>query len=264
MDKYFRGHVKKVTCFFAVLFILNSNAQEIGFSAEQIYQDYSKFGLIVGMSLLYTENEPNAVDYTYITQKAFNLGIEYNILQTHRFSFRTAFIYRTYDIKNTKYIKGQDFGEDFDVFFTSGVGPFKQFKVPLDAQYYFPINKTLSSYVSVGPEFIIYPEDPTSGGLSIGNFDPFVGYTEEGNSKDGWLYVGANLSLGLAIKTNIALIKPFVTYHYQPETLYTNVVTTQNLMVSENTVSKHKIKGDYLLFGIILNPAKSLYKKSKG
>lgn len=91
------------------------------------------------------------------------------------------------------------------------------------------LNPKLSLNFGLGSEFTIYPEDSTSGAsFAGGNENKWIGYTHIGNSKDGWLYIGINASIGLNIETKPFLLRPTFTYHYQPETLFANVVTTHH------------------------------------
>jgi hypothetical protein len=237
----------------------SANKKEI---AVDLFKKHQKFGLLIGGDILYTYNETNAVDFNSPNQKASDIGVDYNFYQIHNFNFKASFIWRQYNIKETSTFKGEDINYSQDITSKIEWGPFEQFKIPIAVEYYFPLTQKISAYISLGPEFIIYPEDPTSGSsFAVLSDGTEVGYTEVGNSKDGWLYFGVNTSLGFSIDTKAMLIRPFVTYHFQPEVLYTNVVTTQNLLVSNNTVSVHEIKGNYLMVGVSLNPSRDLFKK---
>lgn len=248
----------------ASLLLCNKALAQADKNFENVFEVYSKLGLIIGVDNLYTANEPNSVSYDLSTSKAFVIGLEYNFYQFKNYNLKLSALYRTeYNLKNYQNFKGEDIGRDFDIGGVLTFGPWSQFKVPLEIQYFKHISDKTFIHFGLGPELIIYPDDPSSGfSLAILEDGTEVGYSKVGyNTKE--FYFGLNASIGFGIKTKHFLLKPYFQYHYQPEDLYTIVVTTQNLQSSPNTVSKHTVKGQYLSFGVILNPAKSLFKKSK-
>lgn len=245
---------------------LQSQTLEKNNSSKNLYNQYNKFGLVLGMSFLPTYNETNAINYHYPTQKSYEIGLEYNFYQIKNYYFKASLLWRTYRMRQTQYFKNEDTGYPFQVPYGTYIdGPYNQFKIPIVVEYNINLNKNFSIALNVGPEVLIYAEDPSSG---IGyyfdeNLDEVIGYRETGKSKNGSLFFGINSGLSINLKTKPFLIKPYFTYHYQPEAIYTNVVKTENLLVSENTVSTHKIKGNYFLFGITIHPSKTLFKSKK-
>ncbi len=269
MDKYINfislNNYKPAFLVFAALLFCNVTLAQDEKEVDNVFDVYSKLGLIVGLDNLYTTNEPNSVSYELSTSKAFVIGLEYNFYQFKNYNLKVSALYREYNLKNYTYFKGEDFGLDFDISGVLSYGPWSQIKVPIEIQYFKDINDELFVYFGFGPEFIIYPDDPSSGSaLGVLEDGTEVGFTEIGYNNDKSFYFGFNGAIGFGYKTKYFLIRPFLQYHYQPEDLYTIIVTTQNLQSSPNTVSKHTIKGSYLSFGVVLNPAKSLFKKSKG
>lgn len=265
MGILFRKYMKTASLMLAVFsFSILLGQEKAGRSAEAIFHKYHKIGITTGMSILYVTNQENAMEYKYLNQKAFNLGLTYNFYQAGNFNFKVSTLWRIYSIKSTQRLKKEDTNLPLDVAGTLTVGDYEQFLVPVMAEYFWAIGKKLSVSFSLGPEFTIYPEDPGSGAsFFVTKNGTEIGYTDKGDSKDGWLYIGVNVSLGLNIETGPLLLRPTFTFHYQPETLYTNVVTTQNLLVSENTVSKHEITGNYVMFGISILPSRDLFRSKK-
>lgn len=245
----------------ATVFFLQLNAQENEREnyAKQIFKTYYKFGLVVGTSSLAVTNEENAVKYEFKRPQTFDIGVEYNFYQIKNWNFRAAFILQNYTLVNEQYLKKEDIPSLYnDESQTIWFGPFQQFKIPMYADYFLQIGNKTSFNFSLGPEFIIYPDDPTSGSTGVNGVEYI---SEEGFG--GGLFVGLNGSIGFNWKMKGLLLKSFITYHYQNEVLYTNTVTTSNLEVSPNTVSKHEITGDYFMFGVSVYPSKSLFKKKK-
>jgi hypothetical protein len=229
--------------------------------AKELFQKNHKFGIDIGYNKLYTSNEYNSLDFNYPNQNAFQLGIEYNFYQYKNFNFKVGLIWRNYALVETKLLKAVDFDPFLkDTKINISVSPNHMYKLPLSAEYYLPITNNTSFSISLGPEIIIYPEDPTLGsGLYTNENNIEIGYKEEGFSNKSPFYFGLNTGVSFNIQTKYFLFKPYVNYHYQPKDLYTNVVTTQNLLQSPNTVSKHIIKGDYLGFGLVITPSKALF-----
>lgn len=244
----------------ATVFFLQLNAQENEKEnyAKELFKTYYKFGLVVGTSSLAVTNEENAVNYEIKRPQTFDIGIEYNFYQIKNWNFRAAFILQNYSLVNEQYIESEDVGGVETNSFTFWLGPFQQFKIPFYADYILRVGKKTALNFSMGPEFIIYPDDPTSGSAGVNGVEYI---SEEGFG--GGFFVGFNGSLGFNWKMKGLLLKSFITYHYQNEVLYTNTVTTSNLQVSPNTVSKHEITGDYFMFGVSVYPSKSLFKKKK-
>lgn len=244
----------------ATVFFMQLNAQENkkGNYAKELFQTYYKFGLVVGTSSLAVANEENSVNYAFKRPQTFDVGIEYNFYQIKNWNFRAAFILQNYDLVNEEYIKSEDAGGAETLSFTIWTGPNQQFKIPIYADYFLQIGNKTAFNFSIGPEIIIYPDDPTSGSHGV---DGVEYISEEGLG--GGFYFGLNGSIGFNWKMKGLLLKSFITYHYQNEVLYTNTVTTSNLQVSPNTVSKHEITGDYFMLGVSLYPSKSLFKMKK-
>lgn len=245
---------------FSVLFGQETLEKKI---AETIFGKYHKLELEVGGSVLFITNEANGVEYEYHNIKAFNLGLTYNFIQSGNFNFKGSVLWRIYKIRNTELFRKKDTSLPYSIYGKVKVGDFTQFLFPFQVEYFFSLTQKLSFFIGLGPELIIYPEDPSSGYTYVIVEDKEIGYKEVGNSKDGWLYVGLNASVGLNIEAGPLLLRPTFTYHYQPETLFTNVVTTQNLMVSKNTVSTHEITGNYIMFGLSVTLKRGLFKKNE-
>lgn len=259
--KSFKEKASLILAFFVMICLYGQEKEQ--YVAESIFEKYHKFELFAGYGILYTTNEENAADYKYSNLKAFNLGVDYNFFQIHNFNFKIGFIWRIYQIKSSRMFRHQDTGLLYDTGAIVWLGDFNQYIFPLTAEYFIAINKNLSLNFGLGTEFLIYPEDSISGVFFVaGNKGKWIGSTNMGNSKDGFLYIGLNASVGLNIEAGPLLLRPSFTYHYQPETLFTNVVTTQNLLVSENTVSTHKITGNYIMFGLGISLNREVFRKN--
>lgn len=240
----------------AGLFLNSVNAQ------DKI--EYYNFGLNLSSEHLNSTNQANAVDYNLHNTQTFNFGLSYR-LSKKEFDYIFTASVRRFNMINTSTFKEND--SPYIDKFSTEITLYDSFNYKLSASInrVFIKSKKLDIYFGIGPELLIYPEDPISGELLISNVgqNEEVGYTEKGNSANGKnpFYLGVNANLGFNFKTKYILINPYFTYHHQRENIFNNVVTTQNLYVSENTVSKHSIKGSYLGFGVNIYPSKSIFKK---
>lgn len=209
-----------------------------------------------------TTNEANSASIYYPTQKAFDLGLEYNFYQHKNFNFKAAFIWRPYNLKNSSFLKKEDTGQKRDAGGNYTIGPYEQFKIPILAEYTIPLSNKLSASLLLGPELIIYPNDDGYGSSLFETKDKIeIGYREIDKSQEKTISIGLNTGVSINLKTKPVLIKTNLIFHYQPEPLYTVTATMQNLLQSPNTISKHTIKGNYLLFGFTIIPSKTIFKK---
>ena len=224
--------------------------------------DYYNFGLNLSSEHLNSRNQANAVDYNLHNTQTFNFGLSYR-LSKKEFEYIFTANVRRFNMVNSSSFKGEDIPDPLG--YTSETTLYDSFNYKLSATINKVLirSKTLDVYFGIGPELLIYPEDPITGEFVFITETEEVGYTEKGNSANGKnpFYLGVNANLGLNFKTKYLLINPYLTYHYQRENIFNNVVTTQNLYVSENTVSKHSIKGSYLGFGVNIYPSQSIFKK---
>lgn len=270
MDMFYKFIYLKAGLFWlAFVFCLTANAQEKQKPVDQglaksIFHDKYRFGLTYGNSLLYTENEPNPLDYHYFNQfSSYEVGLTYNILYHKNWIWSTTLIYRRRRIKDFLRLKGEDIGTEYGFHYYSIEGPYFEWKLNTMLDYHFKIYKRFSGFAGVGPELTLTRKtlgSEISGFMTAEN--EFIGFTGE-DDYNKTLFVGANVRFGVSINTKALLIQPFVMYHYQPQDMYTSTVVTQGLRVSSNTISKHSYTGNYLMFGVKLFPGKSLFSSKK-
>jgi hypothetical protein len=236
---------------FATIFSYNSYSQ---------YDDnyYMKFGVSVASDFIKTENENNAVSYKYKDIKTYNFGLHYKLLR-EKYNITFSLDFRNFNLTDTFVVKKEDIDSQYNFGLDETLYGFAQYKVKTTYNKYFLNRKRTNFYVGIGPELIIYDYDPIEGAVTL-TYDE-IGFTEAGVSKKSGLYLGINGNLGFQLKTKYFIFNPYILYHYQPENLFENVVTTQNLLVSKNTISKHNIKGSYLSLGIVFYPKKISFKK---
>lgn len=231
-------------------------------TSELTFNSFSKFGLNIGLENIHTKNERNSISFNYYNPKAFSIGVDYNILQKNNFNFKIGLTYRIYSTKDEFTIKAEDYNNQFNLKSTSKFGDFSQFKIPISIEYFKRLSNNSSLFFGIGPEILIYQDDISSGEFKIynSNINSNIGYVENGKSTN-ILSIGLNLNFGLNIKSKSILLRPIITYHYQPSTIYINTVETKNLVVSENTISKHEILGTYLMFGFSVHTNRNLFRK---
>lgn len=187
--------------------------------AESIFDEYLKFGVTSGMSVMYVTNEPNPLNYRYLNFRTWNIGAFYNFYQSGNFNFKVGAIYRQYKIVSEDYMTEEVTGY-FDVGGISKFGPHSQWRFPIIMEYFVPINENLSYSLGLGPEFLLYRRDISSGSsLYYGGEVDAVGLTSWAWNQGGFLQVGINASVGLNIETGPLLLQPAVTFHYQPQAL---------------------------------------------
>ena len=245
---------KLASILLAGLFFNSINAQD--------KVEYYNFGLNISSEYLNSTNETNAVDYNLKGTQTFNFGLSYKIV-TKKFDYLFTANVRRFNMVNSSTFKENDVPDPQGFSSESTLYDTYNYKLTASINKTFIKTEKMDVYIGIGPELLIYPEDPITGGSLYITETEEVGYTEKGNSANGKnpFYLGVNANLGLNFKTKYLLINPYFTYHYQRENIFNNVVTTQNLYVSENTVSKHSIKGSYLGFGVNIYPSKSIFKK---
>jgi len=255
--------MKKLKIYFFVCLVF---VPVLGFSqnykndpiAEELFNTYHKFGLQTGISSLFVENEPNAVSLKYEKPRTFEIGATYNFYQYKNFNFSFSALYRTHSLTNYENTKKEDTGLPLDIAGRLTVGPYHQYKLNTEAHYYFNVFNFTTAYFSLGPELTLTRRIYGTTTVVSENEESY-GYTAV-DDYNGTFFIGANISFGFNIKTKPLLFQPFFTYHYQPKTLFTNVVTTQNLKVSENTVSEHHITGNYIMVGLKLYRVEVCFK----
>lgn len=235
------------------LFLILISFGTIIFKASSQNAEYTNFGIHFQYERMYTDNQTNAVNYNLPSQNAFTLGLNYRFTLHPKFNLDISANYRFYDLENTRTIKREDLGINTDIDGSLIVGPNSQIGINSIIKYHLLKNRFL---VGLGPELIIYPDDPGSG--SILQQPDNRGYTNVSNN-NGLLYLGLNVSLEYVIPLNVLEITLYSYYHWQPKDLFTITVTTQNLLVSENTISQHSLTGNYLAFGIKFRPSKSIF-----
>jgi hypothetical protein len=236
----------------------------IGTIDAQTKNKYLNFGLNLSTDAMSTSNEANAVNYNYKKIQTFNFGLTYRIPK-QKFDIVFSAIVRRFNLTDASAIKGIDCPDPNGYKSETTLYDFFQYKINGFLNKKIINSNHLDIYVGVGPEILIYPEDPISGKLLLSNVgqNEEVGYTESGNStnKKNPFYFGINGNLGINFKTKYVLINPYFLYHFQSINLFDNVVRTQNLYVSENTVSNHSINGSYFSFGINLYPNLNILKR---
>lgn len=238
-------------------------AQEKAFT-DNFFDSYTKIGLSVGTSILFTENENNAVDFEYLNINTFEIGLSYNFLNKNNFIFSTNALLRSHNNENNEKFKKEDIDKNYDFSRRIAVGTYNEYKLSLIADYFFKINKDIFGFGGLGPE-VGFASNVYSMGASfvIDNENRIErGYTEKGDYNKN-IFLGANIRLGLTFLTKPILIQPYLEYHYQPNVMYTNLVKTQNLKISQNTVSQHSYTGNYLMFGLKIIPSRSLFRNKK-
>lgn len=227
--------------------------------AEKLFDKYHKFGVFVGGGIVTTTNESNGMAYDLHNIRAGNLGVEYNFYQTYNFNFKVSLIWRTYMIKTSWVFSENTSGGPYRMW-TQWSGDENQYKIPFTAEYFLPLGKKSSINFGLGTEFLITPQYPGYG--SSIRYPGEAGFRQRSYFSNDWFYLGFNLSIGLNIETEPFLLKPTFTYHYQPTTLFYQIVTTQNLKV-ENTISTHEITGNYVMFGLTIIPSRNLFKGNR-
>lgn len=252
--------MKNCLVFLALFSSFATFAQEKQSISDSLFGEYYKIGLFVGTSTLFVENESNAIDFAYRNTQTFELGLEYNFYQWRNLNFKTAFIYRNHKMISFKRFKGEDTTLSYDFSGTTKWGPYEQYKFSVLAEYLIPLSQKLSVNVNIGPEITFFPNSESSGShFAILSDGTEVGNTHEGESPNP-ISAGMNIGIGLNFKMPHFLLRPVLSFHFQTNNLFTDVVTTQNLQVSENTVSEHSVTGNYLMFGMSILPSKSLFK----
>lgn len=244
---YFKyNKILVVSLLLTTIFSLSSYSQ---------YKDdyYYNLGFSTGSDLIKSENENNSVGYKFRDVNTFNIGLNYKITREKYF---TVFSLETriYNLKNDVLIKKEDFNSKYDLIDYQVLTGFAQFKLKAILNRRFMISKNINFYLGTGPEILLYEYDPISGSILADVNSIEVGYTEKGQSKKNGIYLGINFNVGFEVKTKYLIISPYILYHYQSTNLFENIVTTQNLLVSPNTVSQHNIKGEYISFGFIFYP----------
>jgi hypothetical protein len=226
---------------------------------------YTRIGLNLSSDYLQTSNEFNNINYNFRNVLTYNFGLSFKVFENNNYRISSIFSIRNYSRVNEVSIKGEDLGfPDIDFKAVEELSPFTQYKLSTNLDCFLINKHNLNLFFSIGPELILYPNDPITS-IYYYRFedDKQIGYNEIGNSKNSELYFGINFSIGIDIKTKNLLISPYVLYHYEPGNLFESIITTENLMVSENTISRHTIKNSYISIGINLHPNKLIFKKKK-
>ena len=252
----------KMTLIVFVSFLLANTIFYKTYSQEN-ENKYYKFGINLSGDYLTTNNESNSINYKYKNIPTINFGISYKYIENKRFNLLATLLIRNFTRVNIHTFRGEDipgYGDDFKG--TEYLSPFTQYKLNTSFNYYLNNGLKTNIYLGIGPELIFYPEDPVTGYfVFIDETDTEIGYTEDGNSKKSEFYFGLNGTFGVEFKTKYVLINPYILYHYEPGKLFESTVTTQNLYVSENTISKHSINNSYWSFGINFYPSKNIFKR---
>ena len=247
---------------FIVLLLCFTNVLLSKANAQENRTEYYKFGLNLSSDYLTTNNESNSIGYDYKNIFTYNFGINYRIIDKEKYNFTLGIHIRNYERVNYVEFKGIDIPDPQGFGGTEYLSPFTQYKLQTSFNYFIRKGKVTNLYLGIGPELIFYPEDPVTGlFLFTDEEGTEIGYTEDGNSKKSEFYFGVNGTFGLEFKTKYILINPYILYHYEPGKLFESTITTQNLYVSENTVSKHSINNRYWSFGINFYPSKNLFKR---
>lgn len=251
---------KKIFLAFVSLWLANAILNKI--NAQENRTEYYKFGLNLSSDYLTTNDESNSISYDYKNIFTYNFGLNYRIIEKEKYSFNLGIHIRNYERVNYVEFKGVDIPDPEGFGGTEYLSPFTQFKLQTSFNYFIRKGNNTNLYLGIGPELIFYPEDPVTGlFLFTDEEGTEIGYTEYGNSKKSEFYFGINGTFGLEFKTKYVLINPYILYHFEPGKLFESTITTQNLYVSENTVSKHSINNSYWSFGINFYPSKNLFKR---
>lgn len=230
-----------------VIFVLLNHSINHG---QGIHEDYSNLSISISGGKLFTTNEDNSIGYEIYNPTYYELGIAYQIWEKKSWSIELQASYRTYELSNSIIVDGSEYGSTTGIDGILTFGPFTQYKLNVIPQY-----KIYELSIGIGPELIIYPEDFVEGTVFAGDE---VLFTDNGNSKDGWAYIGFTGHIEYRIPFKYLQLAIFAQYHWQPEDLYTVNVITEGLLVSPNTKSQHKITGNYFQIGLKFSPAKKL------
>lgn len=214
--------------------------------------DYSKLGLHLSLNIMSVSNENNSVSYEISPPKALEFGVSYKIYEAKKWKLETIASYRSYSLTNKFNVKSEDIDTNRGFSGSLEFSSFEQFKLNVIPSY--TIGHSNFS-IGLGPELIIYPSDFVLGTQFAGDE---VVYTDDGFSGDGWAYWGLTSEIAYKVNTKHVQLSLFAQYHWQQKDLYTVTVITNDLNVSPDTISQHKITGNYLAFGIRLNPTKKL------
>lgn len=236
--------------------------------AEYLFSKNHKWGIVAGYTSMSVTNAPNSVSFELANTKGSAFGLTYNAAQIGNVNLSLNMLYTSHQFSFFSAIKAEDIEPDYDKVHagTLGIsGPYHELKISAIVEYNFafsPTNKTFTGFVGIGPELsfqrrvygtfsrMVYPKGY--------DFDPVgVVGTEDYNN---FMNVGVNFTIGTNIQLgNAFLLRPFITYHYQPNTLATYRVRTYKLLTSPNTVSSHHVTGNYMLFGIKIIPGRGLF-----
>ncbi len=249
-------------CLWAFVSLILANAFLYKSFAQETKTKYLKFGINFSSDYLTTNNESNSISYEYKNIITYNFGLYYSVFEKENYNFTAGLQIRNYQRINHFKFKGVDIPDPEGFGGTEYLSPFTQYKLNTSLNYYLKKGLKTNVYFGLGPELIFYPEDPITGFFIFTDEDGTeIGYTEDGNSKKSEFYFGVNGTFGVEFKTKYVLINPYILYHYEPGKLFESTVTTQNLYISENTISKHSINNSYWSFGINFYPSKNLFKR---
>lgn len=259
------GKHYKVLNYFGLVSLILTNLF-ISKSHSQISEKkYFPIALVVGSDIIVVSNDQNAADYKLLTTTSLNLGINYRIWEGENLILDVGVIIRSYAMNNKFKFGLEDLPDGYEAYGgENSFSSYTQYKIPIILNYKVKNNDNSSFLLGLGTQFLVYPDDPTTGVTTIwkDGSDIEYGYLVKGESGKV-IQPGVLFNAEINFKTKYLSICPHLEYYFSPGDLYTNTVTTENL-ISQNTITNHKIKNSYFGFGISVYPAKSLFKRSKG
>ncbi|HLS31142.1 MAG TPA: hypothetical protein VK021_09820 [Flavobacteriaceae bacterium] len=249
-------------CILFNLSTLSAQEAETSDLAENLFEKNHKWGITLGYSSLYVSNQQNSISYELVNSRAFNFGFVYNMVQLGNFNVNVGLVYKKYLTESYSSIKKEDGYSSAEILDKVDWGPNKQFDISLEIEYLFPFkpgNEKFTGFLGLGTELSFHKKMYGYGTSGLSDPDEPIGFVEVFDF-DHIISVGVNFTAGTNIQVgNAFMLRPFITYHYQPDNLYTVTVNTVGLRVSPHTISQHRITGNYLKFGLNIIPGRGLF-----
>lgn len=242
----------------------------MGQSAEEMFQDYKKWGLVANRSIYYAKNEPNSVDFRIFNHKITSLGLAWNFHQKNNSNFKITVIKHLANWEDEYLrVKAEDIPLPEDAYDYQSILGIRstnsQWKVNLLYEHFYQLKPGFYLATAIGPEVLYYPEIRERGATGVGTLDNdeiIVRHTSQTERvKDFNFGIKGELSAYIPLKIGLFQFKMdgFLAFNdYQ-------VTDSQafNLAVSPDSNSKHIIKGHYIGFGIGYYFNKGKRKKKK-
>lgn len=253
---------KIIFSFLSIFFTSLIYSQDL---AEEMFKKNHKWGIEAAYSSMYVTNQQNSVNYEFVNSKASNFGLIYNVYQTGKINVSLGLVRTSRYYSSFWALQKEDgFSSDWNTSYNLGV--FHEWNVPIQVEYIFPFkkgNNNFTGFIGFGPQFSFHGHVNGYGGTGLQDPDDPIGFLMI-DDYDHFMSVGMNFTVGTNIQVgNAFLLRPFINYYYQPDNLYTLVVNTVGLKESPHTISRHRLTGNYLKFGMQIIPARNWFKKSK-